>query len=235
MGMRKITQKDREKIKEKFRNSRLGRNLFKFLYNYHGIWLLNALFAWEFCYFFILGTLQLTVYTPVPNILYGLILWHAYTHHLTDLLCFGIGYAILSIKMRNFIYPALWVGFIIGVTEYSWWISYIIAHFQTIMITAQWQRIYFSNELTAVYAVIIISYSIIKGFDKRDILWIGTLCIFFAGWILLGFPITYDFNGPTIYLHTLWVNGIEVAHWVYSFTMYFIIVNYKKLRVKLFR
>lgn len=233
--LRRLTQKDRDRIKERFWSSKIGKTTLTFLYKYKGIWLINFIFMWEFSYYFILGTLRLTVYTPQPNIIYGLILWHAYTHHLTDLMCFGIGYTYLMIKLRNAIYPALFVGYVIAVSEYSWWFSYIIAHWENIFVYAQWERIYFSNQLTVIYAILIITYVVIKGFDKRDLLWIVYLWVYFAIWIYIGFPITYDFNGPTQYLYSLNVNLIEVGHWIYSFAGYFIITHYTHIKRRILR
>ena len=233
--MRKLTSEDRERLKNNFRNSKFGHYLLKFLYEYKGIWFVNALFAWEFSYYFIIGTINLTDFTPQPNILYGLILWHAYSHHLTDLLCFGIGYTIMSIRMKNFIYPALWIGFIIATTEYSWWFSYIIAHWEKIFILDQWERIYFSNQLTIVYAILIIGYGAIKGFSRKDLVWIIMLWEFMIVWIYLGFPITYDFNGSTNLANDLQTNAIEVLHWIWSFVWFFIIVDYKNIRIRFLR
>lgn len=231
--VKRLTKEDREELKRRFHNSKYGIMIDKFLREYYGMWLLNFVIGGLFGASFIFGSIVDTTYTQQPNIFYGLILWHIKTHHLLDIFTFGIGYSIMAAKLKNFIYPALFTFFVIGVTEYFWWISYIIANWQIVFAQQNGNGIFIST-ISIFYFAIIIGYVIIKGFSREEVYWLIANTIFFAFWISIGFPITYGYSGATIYLNVLWVNAIEVTHWLNSFTTYCIFVV-RKMKIKNFR
>lgn len=243
--MKKLTQEDRDRIKQNFFNTKFGSYLLRHKTN------LTAIFSIVFGIFpystLMLGTFipdtwsilipypislvlghTLHGYTQYPsgnhNILYILLYTRVATHHLLDLSFMWISYWIMVYITKSFIYPSLFCGYVIAIHEYGWWFSYIIAH--SLFFTSQWELLYFSNHLTIIYALIIFFYIPIKGWSNRDFIYIGLIVIMYILWVITGFHINWDFNGATPYQFDLTTILTEISSWGYTFLTFFLVVDF---------
>jgi hypothetical protein len=171
-----------------------------------------------------------TVYYNNGNILDDIIFTKIASHHLTDIMSMWISYYILVFKLKSWIFPLLMVTFVIAVHEYGWWISYIFAHIAIIWGNQQWEQIYFSNNLTLIYFFCILGYFEFKGWSRQEFKWIAYMICMYTFWILIGFPVTDDFNGLTIYAHNIYVILLEEFSWTSSFVMFFKLIDINKIK-----
>lgn len=164
-----------------------------------------------------------TTYYANENLFTDIIRTTIATHHFTDIACMWISYYILCFRTKSFIWPALYSASVISIHEYSWWLSYDIAFTTTTTYN-------YISKLAIPYAIVIFLYLILKGWNKRETIWLVILWIYYIGWILIGFPVTWGYNGPTIYINNLNIILIEMGSWIWAYATYILIVKPNEIK-----
>ena len=183
---------------------------------------------------------------------YNLPWWAFHTltgHHIYDILGFCILFSFIWIKKG---YRPVWAMvicvFFIGINEWAWWVTYYIYHYilnntnfyLPVGITSKYLAIQAFENLT-IFNFTGIAYLIIiavffyrirfklyqsKVFKFKFPLFLlgyfSMIFLIYYYWISIGFPITVDYSGNTIYYLTYSVNMIENLHWIIP-TIYFIL------------
>jgi hypothetical protein len=244
----KLTPEEIEILKKQFLRSSLGKFLLKI--RPHVVILLGLIAFAEFIDY-IIGTFLETSYVNYTNNFWeNIVIWHIKYHHMLDILMFGIFPFImvpiiykygktpqvshnknlqLLYKISScFLWAALFEGVIISIHEYSWWISYIVdiiiepSKFFTLT-----DLLYFSNSLAIIYSLLIFTFLMLMGFNKRFWLWLILVEIYYSIWILVyHFVISWGYTGPTIYIYNYQVNGIEVGSWIWIFSTFVLIIKF---------
>lgn len=77
--------------------------------------------------------------------------------------------------------------------------------------------------------VILPIYFWMNGFRKRDLYFIGFVAIVYILWASIGFPITLNAYGETVWYNSLFVNGVEDLSWI-SVDIAYLIVGLRHIR-----
>lgn len=167
--------------------------------------------------------------------------WHTITgHHIYDIIGFCCVFSFIWIRKN---YRPVWAMvicvFFIGTNEWAWWITYYIYHYilnntnfylvsNEVSKYTQFQaleNLTIFNWTGIAYLIVIAVFFYRIRFPKNawglQIYFLIILTIY-TYWISIGFPITVDYSGNTIYYLTYSVNMIENLHWIIP-TLYLII------------
>lgn len=198
-----------------------------FVFNYTG----RHLFKWidfaiiTFVTFEIVSTIYNTIfqykfytfnYTLNPEMYSNPVFWHLNSgdHHLLDLLGLLIFFFVmLSYKIPPII-SLMNLTFIIAIHESFWFVTYSLTH---------------QNELNPIFTPVQLAYGAMiifylyvcfKGKSKtikmsmpRPYIFITVMVISYMYWCAIGFPITVDFSGFTIYWMSGTINLLEITIW----------------------
>lgn len=246
--LHKLTEKERQKLKSDFLNSRIGKWLIKHKKLIHNI--LSLGFGIAFLILtvgtFIPNTWSISIPFPLSlfmgnyyhgftqyylssNILEVIVGTTVSTHHITDIMCMWISYWIMVLITKSFIWPMIFVVTIIGIHEYAWWITYWFGKFSFLI--AYKLFLSYISKLSILYSTGIFLYIILKGWNIKDFKWLVIGIIMFnIVWNLIGFPVTVGYKGPTEYITNISVYLIEESSWIFAFATFFIIVPFNKIK-----
>ena len=183
-----------------------------------------------------ISLIQLSWLSITAN-LYNPLLWKMEAngeHHVIDIIFLLGMYMILAWRFHKLNIKvwglfALYFWYVcISFHETAWWTSYLISH---TYFATQWiyhSSLWLPDGVTI--ASFFIFYKIIQNKNKQNkplnITWnlpykfLLFLCIIFSIWIALGFPVTVDYYGWTIYYFNTPINGFEILVWASTITIF---------------
>lgn len=142
-------------------------------------------------------------------------------HHALIMLLFGVVFYLTVYLKVNPLMAALGVYFYVESYEAQWYVTYVASK---LVYGGQFQWGWMAISVMCIPSFI--AYVYMFGVPWK---YLASLTPIFIGWFLIGFPITNDFPGPSIWYTVLSVNALEIMTHVLAAVMFFYFI-YPKLR-----
>ena len=119
----------------------------------------------------------------------------------------------------------LWITLLIAVHETLWWCTHLF------FLNGQaWQSYIFYGGLNYPTFLFVL-YVLVFGWGKRETILLACMGVFYVAWGLMGFHITSDVTGTTIWVHDILTNVTESLSWVYVCITGVLIYHFVKRKV----
>ena len=113
------------------------------------------------------------------------------------------------LKYDNAFRKACWIGLIIAVHENLWWITHLF------FLRGQSAGAYMFYGFLNYPMFMLVLYILAFGWGKRETVLLAAMIVFYIGWGLMGFHITSDVTGNTIWVNSIMTNVTESLSWAY--------------------